>query len=183
MATNRELKVEIEALSAGLGVSVETDRLNNASLAKRVEELREQVAARAAAPTVVSADAVDDAFTDDAAAVQAAVSAAEAAPREQTEPEAPPALFGATKRAPREESTQAPAVAPEAPPSRQEPEPAAQAAAPATLGGRYVVAQGCVVHGLRGRLGAFQLIKARDVSGGQDMLAELVRSGHVVRKP
>jgi hypothetical protein len=182
MATNRELKVEIEALSAELGVSVETERLNNASLGKKVEELREQVAALAAGSMVVSIDAVDDAFTDDTAAAQAAVAAASGAPFA-------PAPFGATKRAPREEPAQALTAAAEAPPVRQEPEPTkavqepAPVTVPATLGGRYTVAQGCVVHGLRGRIGAFQPIKARDLSGGQDALAELVRSGHVVRKP
>jgi hypothetical protein len=176
MATNRELKAEIETLGVELGVSVETQRMNNAQLVEKLDELRALSAAAAVAAEpeprlftgeatkVVTVDAVGDAAADDAAAFQAAVEEARAVPARAVMPAwLKPALVQT------EIDT--------ASPGRSDPPKPNTATV-----GRYTVAGGVMLsHTLRGKIGAFQPVKARDLHGGQDELDDLVRAGHVVR--
>lgn len=169
MATNRELKAEIETLSAQLGVSIETDRLNNSALSKRLDELRQQLAARE---------------------VHLAAPPAEPAPPDLAEPEPGP-LFGATKRTAPSTPEAPPAVleppaAEPSPPAPDGDESAPSPPPPAAddqreLGPfRYRVGQGRLIHGVAGKkIGAFKPISARDLPGGQTDLDELERAGHV----
>jgi hypothetical protein len=167
MATKRELKAEIETLSTELGVSIETDRLNLEGLTKLLEDLRQKAAG---APSALEPEAAGDGSVE-----------TEAAPAEPGV-----SLLGATKRTP----PSPPAAVVAEPPSLPEPPVvvAVQAPAPApppvaTAPAKfYRVAQGCVIYTQRGKVGAFRPIKASDLSGGQEMLDDLVRSGQVEAK-
>lgn len=180
MATNRELKAEIETLSERLGVSVETERLNNTDLSKLVEQLREKASAQAGGGT--------------------------AAPPQDTGAGHTSLLRGATKRVPDTDGSSGASA--DTPPDTgastsagdegktEEEEAGGDAGViagatpdglvpPAELSdvgpGRYFVAQGQVVYCLKGKLGAFASIQPSDV-GGQEQFDELVRAGAVFRR-
>lgn len=205
MATNRELKVEIETLSEQLGVSIETDRLNNSSLAELVKSLREQLEAREAGAEHgdVMLEETEYSFSSPGLGDMTVKEVARLSPGPNPSDllEALKAdeqffggsgLVGATKRGldatveveptpdpPPAESAPAPPVAPATThvltrrhPPPPEPEP--------VLSNRYFVAQGCVVYGARGKLGAFKPVQASDV-GGPEALAALVEGGQVTR--
>jgi hypothetical protein len=96
------------------------------------------------------------------------------APAAGDEPPASEADKGGTE----DEAPAAPPPAPPAPP----PELAAPAprAARSSATGRYIVAEGKVVHCLKGPIGAFQEIRAMDLSNGEEGLDALFADGTIV---
>jgi hypothetical protein len=161
MATNRELKAEIGALSEQRGAPPpDTDRLGRDALTKLVEQLRERVA----------------------------TGAAQAPPAPAEEPSEPPPLVGAVKKggpAPDEGAPPPlePAPAPPSSPAADAapaaaPPPAAALSAPANV--RYFVAEGRLIYTLKGKRGAFKPIAARELPGGQADLEKLLQAGDIV---
>lgn len=151
-ASNRELKTDIETLSAELKVAVPEglEQFNNPRLVKALEALQAQKAGVApqgggvSVAPAANADDVDAAVVDVAPPPEADVAA----------PSAPPP---------------APDVPPEAAP--------AQPSKPQ----RYYVAPGRTLVANKGKLGAFQQVKAKDVAGGLEEIEALVASGVLVK--
>lgn len=168
MATKRELREMIEALSQKLGVSVDPDRLerlNNSQLTVKLQEL-EELEARLASSGPSAEDQPEPArrFSLE--------------PTRRAEPEPPPAAVGPPQPVAEEASTvppAEPAPAPEQPPQAP---PADEAPA---RPGRYMVAPGKLLKTSSKVLGALRPVKPSDV-GGQELFDELVRNGTLVRQ-
>ncbi len=168
--TNREMKAEIVALGESLGVAVDTERMNGPALTELLATLRAQATAREAGIEVVPEDVVGVDESD----------LSEEEPEDLSQVP-PTSLVGASKRlAAGSEPPEAPEVEPavETPAAVTE-EPAIEVPPPALVPGtRYHVSQGCVVYGVRGKIGAFKPIRAHDV-GGEEAFAVLVQAGQV----
>jgi hypothetical protein len=177
MATSKiELRQEIETLCAERGVSV-PDGLQGMNFVT-LQATLEQLKAGGGSPPAPAATPPEG-----------------GQPPGLTKVEAPPALDGDVSTEPG--GAPPPEVPPEVPPDAP-PAPDAGAAdgspppgpppsppAPPTSGPwRYFVAQGRMLSNtLKGKIGAFDLVKAKDLPGGEEALEALFEQGLLTRKP
>lgn len=152
MASNRELKAEIETLSKELGVTVSTDRLNNEKLTELRDQLLEQKALL---------DQLEE---------------ADRAKSEQTAPEPAQSAESVQEGATREEAPESTPAPPPPPPAQ-----VVAVAGPFDPSARYVVAPGKSLSTRRGIRGPGSTITANELGNGVETLCFLYERGFVIR--
>jgi hypothetical protein len=159
MASNKDLRTEIEGLCAARGTSIPDGiaAMNNAKLQETLDGLQRAApgADASAAPDIAARPLV--------------------APSPPDEPEVTPLVTVPTSQAP---------GAPSVPPG-QAPQPAAPSAPTSATGvdqTRYFVAEGKLLTTLGDDKGAFEQILPRELPGGKEQLEQLVAAGYVTKR-
>jgi hypothetical protein len=178
MASKKELRSEIEALCTARGASFPEgiEAMNHAELTAAFDALRLQGTSPAPlfgdgpAPGLMKVEPTPPVVTPEAALAQPAA--------------LPPSLI----ETPLDVAPVLPVEPPPAvtPPDQAAPPPSGSAPAPDSPEGpkSYFVAQGRMLYGTKkGKIGAFQQVKAKDLLGGEDELKALHQQGSLFTKP